>query len=370
MRGQGRVFRPKVRGEQTAVWWIDYSHRGKRFRESAETTSKREALDKLHERIGDRRAGRLVGRPDLVTFAQLRALVEGQYQLDGRRSLVRVQRALNHLERFFGADHLAVELGAVEIDAYARQRLAAGAARATVNYELAALRRAFRLGVKKRLLGTRPEIELPKVQNARRGFFEEADFAALQIELPAYLRPVIQFARLTGWRVHKEVLLLVWAAVDWEGQVIRLSASDTKGGEARLFPFGQAPELKALLEAQWAARDGSLLVFHRRGKRIRDFRTAWEGACVRAGLGTRDPVTKRVTLARIPHDLRRSAARDLRRAGVSEGEIMRLCGWRTRSMFDRYNIIDEADLAAAVAKRFGSGKQAANNADAVTPSSS
>jgi len=39
--------------------------------------------------------------------------------------------------------------------------------------------------------------------------------------------------------------------------------------------------------------------------------------------------------------------------GVSEGEIMKLCGWKTRAMFDRYNVIDEADLAEAVAKRFG-----------------
>src|SRR3989442_5787840 len=57
---------------------------------------------------------------------------------------------------------------------------------------------------------------------------------------------------------------------------------------------------------------------------------------------------------RLVHDLRRTAARDFRRAGVSEGEIMKLCGWETRSMFDRYNVIDEADLAAAVAKRFDS----------------
>jgi hypothetical protein len=44
---------------------------------------------------------------------------------------------------------------------------------------------------------------------------------------------------------------------------------------------------------------------------------------------------------------------------VSEGEIMKLCGWKTRSMLDRYNIIDEEDLAKAVAKRFN-GKTTAN----------
>ena len=60
----------------------------------------------------------------------------------------------------------------------------------------------------------------------------------------------------------------------------------------------------------------------------------------------------RLVEGRLAHDLRRTAARDFRRRGVAEGEIMKLCGWKTRAMFDRYNIIDEADLAQAVAKRF------------------
>jgi integrase len=82
-------------------------------------------------------------------------------------------------------------------------------------------------------------------------------------------------------------------------------------------------------------------VFHREGRPIKSFRTAWKLACTRAGLE-----------GRLVHDLRRTAARDFRRQGASEGEIMKLCGWKTRAMFDRYNIIDEIDLAQAVAKRF------------------
>ena len=74
--------------------------------------------------------------------------------------------------------------------------------------------------------------------------------------------------------------------------------------------------------------------------------------------------TDRGFQGRLVHDLRRTAARDFRRRGVSEGEIMKLCGWKTRSMFDRYDIIDEADLAAAVAKRF-TGPATANNRQTV-----
>jgi len=138
-----------------------------------------------------------------------------------------------------------------------------------------------------------------------------------------------------------EVLGLTWDAIDWGGQTMRLAAAETKGGEARLFPFADAPDLKALLQGRWQTRRGPL-VFHRDGKPIKSFRRAWARACRRAGLK-----------GRLVHDLRRTFAREMRRAGVSEGEIMRLAGWRSRSMFDRYNLIDEADLSRAVAKRYG-----------------
>jgi len=341
MRGQGRVFRPRVGRRTTSKWWLDYGLNGERHREPAHTASKAEALRLLRKRMAERESGKVVGRPDRVTFAQMRELTERQYALDGRRSMVRLKGAFAHLERALGRDARASEIRVERLDAYTAARLAAGASRSTVNYELAVMRRAFRLAIEKGLLASMPVIRLPQVRNRRTGFFDEGDIAALLLELPGDTRSLVQFLGLTGWR-RSEGLGLTWDSVDWEGEVIRLAASDTKGGDARLFPFGSAPELKTLLEARWANQDG-LFVFHRGGSRIGEgaLTGAWKGACKRAGL-----------LGRLVHDLRRTAARDLRRAGVSEGEIMRLCGWRTRSMFDRYNIIDEEDLARAVAKRF------------------
>jgi integrase len=339
MRGQGRVFRPRVRGQETGKWWLDYSIAGRRHREPAHTKSKGEALEVLRQRIGDRKSGRVIGRPDRVTLSDLRAGLERHYQRENNRSLRRAQQAFNHLEKFFGVKTRAMNITKPLVAEYFEFRLAKGAARGTVSYEIRILSAAFGVAVDDELLAVRPVFRLPVLRNARSGFFENGEFAALLLELPAQIRPLVRFLRMTGWR-KSEALGLTWDQVDWEGQVMRLHATQTKGGDARVFPFSGAPELKQLLEERWAHRDG-LFVFQRDGARIQSFRRVWTRACKKAGLE-----------GRLVHDLRRTAARDFRRRGVSEGEIMKLCGWKTRAMFDRYNIIDEADLAEAVAKRF------------------
>jgi integrase len=80
-------------------------------------------------------------------------------------------------------------------------------------------------------------------------------------------------------------------------------------------------------------------IFHRDGAAIIDFRRAWRGVVKRAGLSHR-----------IPHDFRRTAVRNLERAGVPRSAAMKMVGHRTEAIYRRYAIADEGVLRDAAEK--------------------
>ena len=225
-------------------------------------------------------------------------------------------------------------------------RRAGGVKLDTAQADLRWLRHACNLAVEaKRLTRDQcPTIKTHDPQNVRTNFPEPEQLAAIIAALPEYLRGVVAFAVTTAWRVKSMVLPLLWQHVDWKRQLVTLPADLSKNKKPVKFPFGPLPDLKRLLERQLASGEpvSASHVFHRPDGRAIDYkamRTAWKAACRKAKCqGT------------WLHDLCRVGARNLRRAGVSESEVMKLGRWKTPSMFHRYDIIDEQDLNNSVAK--------------------
>ena len=121
---------------------------------------------------------------------------------------------------------------------------------ATVNRELAALRKAFRLAVEQARLTTVPVIRLLPERNVREGFLERPTFDAVVRALPDDLQDFARFAYLTGWR-RGEVHTLGWADVDRIHGRVRLRREHSKNGEPRVLVL--VGELSALIERRWAA---------------------------------------------------------------------------------------------------------------------
>jgi len=266
------------------------------------------------------------------------------YQDNARRSLERVEDALRHLRGFFGSVY-AVEITSDRIASYISWRQGQGAASATINRELAALRRAFQLAQKAAMVAFRPEIWTLHEEMQRKGFFEADQCRAVLENLPEYLKPVIQTAYITGWRIKSEILSRQKQHLDLQSGFLRLEREETSSEEERKFPL--TPGMRELLVRQLEEVDelerktGRIIpwLFHHNGKPIKDFRKAWALACQRAGI-----------LGKVPHDFRRTAVRNLERAGIPRSAAMAMVGHRTESIYQRYKVADEAMLKESAAK--------------------
>jgi integrase len=337
-------------------WWIKYYDRnGKALYESSGSNSRSDAERLLKKRLAEVASGRrLVGAAvERTTFEELERLIVDDYQLRRRKSLDSLLQSFRALRRHFGGWR-AIDIGYAELTHYASQRLSE-CKPATVRREVVLLHRAFVLGRGAEKVSQIPRFPTISVDNARSGFFEPDEWHEIRERLPVHHQDACDFANLTGWRIM-EVFGLRWADVDFQTGFVRLAGRKTKSGRARSFPFRAMPELHALLERRRAQTD----VAQRAGERIiphvfhdadgralfgadqrpkKSFRRAWRRACLDAGYP-----------GRIPHDFRRTVVRNLERSGVARSVAMELIGHRTESVYQRYDIVAERDLAEGVAR--------------------
>ncbi len=312
-----------------------------RFERAHDTKDYRKAERMLNTRLAEIDQGTFMG-PQLekTKIDELAEMFLRDYRINARKSLDDVDaRWKYHLKPFFGGMR-AVDVTSDQLARYLDKRQQEEAANATINRELAALKRMFRLGQQ----STPPKViripKFPKLaeNNVRKGFLEDGQYRKLIEYCPElWFRGLVECGRTYGWRVS-ELLSLRVNQVDLSQSIIRLEPGTTKNREGReVFMTDAVHHLLAALTKSKGRND---FVFTRKdGKPVKIFRGTWRKACEHAGAP-----------GLLFHDLRRTGARNLRRAGVAEGVIMKIGGWRTRSVFERYAIVSRNDIADAILK--------------------
>lgn len=326
-----------------ARWSIRYyDSRGRRRLESSGSTNREDAEKLLRRRLSAKDHGvqpeAAAGR---LTVKEALDDVLNHMRMNGLRSRPNVEANINsYLLPWFGERRKMTTITTATIRQYTTERLGAGYMPATINRELAILRRAFNLAVRAGRLMTKPHVEMLRENNTRKGFLDPHAHAAIVKSLPGYAAAPIQFAYITGWRLRSEVLTLTWNQVDFAGRQVQLDPGTTKNREGRAFPFtGALEELMLAQKAQYESMKGAgklcpwVFPFRqdghpRDGEKQQSLRKVWMSACKAAGFP-----------GMVIHDMRRSAVRTFERAGVPRSVAMSLIGHKTESIYRRYAIV-------------------------------
>jgi integrase len=319
---------------RSSFLWIKYYKAGKPIRESTRTSDFTKAARLLRQRLTEAESKPAEG----PRIEQLADDLFRDYRINEHRSLNDVQaRWRLHLKPFLGPV-AAAELDSRLLERYVDARRDEHAANATINRELACLKRMYRLAYQASppRVPSVPHFPHLKESNVRQGFVTPEQYANLVAHCKDHwLRAMLETAHDYGWRVS-ELLNLRVGRVDLVARTIRLDPGTTKNLEGREVTI-ESGVLLQLLRLCVETKHPEDYVFTRGVKPVRDFRKSWKNLCADAGVPTL-----------LFHDLRRTAARNLRTAGVPEEIIMRIAGWKTSNVFRRYAIVDKTDIRAAL----------------------
>lgn len=403
MRGDGRVYLPK--GQKT--WQCEYWVRGECINESTQETDEGKAKQFLKRRRNEKGADEIGARKfitpkqEKTTVGELLDDLIEDYKVRGKFS--------NEVASHFKAARTAFgECRAVFLTAAIIRRQITGwqgegYKDSTVNRRTQLVGQAFALAIADHILNTAPPIpHLSEKGNTREGFLTEYDLEDVLAHFPQVYIDFTLFGYKAGWR-KSEISTLEFDAVDYP--LVRLSGKHSKNKKPRQTAIDD--EMAELLERRRQARAytnaaGTTvlcnLIFHDNGKPLGDFRAVWYRACVAAGKGkficrqckgdvsgthcescsyrcrrcqkpmehTRPCKSPKANgkpgelcggeaerpkyVGKTFHDLRRSAVRNMKRAGIDDRMIMALIGHSGLSMVERYDIRDEEDYKGAATK--------------------
>lgn len=336
--------------KETKTWYIRFYVAGKPATLPADTEDYDEAVAFLRKKMAASGSGVAALLPERVKMAQLFDLVIEVSKAKGLHSLDRVAALLRaadkqhdepgRLRAFFGAIK-AKDVTRLAIRRYvtARLREKPAPANATINRELAAVRRALTLGKEEDppLVLHIPKFEMLEPAEPREGTLSHDAYKAVRDALPAYARIALVIGYHTGAR-KGEITKIERSGIDFKAARILMRRATTKNKHPRYIPiYG---DMAAELDMAIAAGDAKCeYLIQYEGRRVYDFEKAWATACA---------------LAAVPdqlfHDLRRTALTNMIEAGFSEKEAMEVSGHKTRAVFDRYHIVSERRLKELAVK--------------------
>ena len=333
------------------TWWLKYYRHGRPYRESSCSRDRARAERLLKRRLAEIETGQFRGlAAERVRFDELASDLENDYRINQRKSASRNSLSIAHLRKYFGGWR-AVEITTDKISTYIARRLDAGAANGTINRELAALKRMFNLAIRGGKLRDKPHVEMLKERNVRTGFADDEQYEKLARFYPElWWRAYLAVAYNFGWRKANMLGLRV-RQLDLLNQTICLYPGTTKNDEGQTVKM--TAEVYELLRECVRRKNPEDHVFTRKnGRPVKDFRGKWRKACLELELARLEPQDdgRSRYVGLVIHDLRRSAVRNLERSGVPRSVAMKITGHKTESVYRRYAIVSESDLADAARK--------------------